>query len=186
MFCGMKEEIYRQMTRNENNNNTTRDEVYIATQPWMEWKHVNKGKTHCDTCLKLDKCWFVKSNMPKIPHHAYCHCTTVPKSTRTVLREAKATSPIQKFSEYLFNADNPQNKGKAVLFEQWGYNAVDSEWMAEETQRQARKKYIKGEYLLGNLDEYGQRINIHITIPDRITGEMRIFRSAWMVRPNGE
>lgn len=174
------------MTQKSNYNNEIRDESYIAIQPWVEWKHVTMGKTHCPTCLKLDKCWFVKANMPKIPQHERCHCKADPKSTRTVLRKAKATSPIKKFSEYLFNADNPQSKKKAALFKKWGYDSADSQWMVEETQRQAREKYIAGEYSLGNLDEHGQRINIQITIPDKITGEMRVFRSAWMVKPNGE
>lgn len=23
---------------------------------WVEWKHIFEGLTHCDVCLKLDKC----------------------------------------------------------------------------------------------------------------------------------
>ena len=106
-----------------------RNAIRTAIQPWVEWKHIAMGKTHCPTCLKLDKCWFVKANMPQLPQHEYCHCTAVPKSTRTVQSQAKTSSPIQKFTEYLFNPDNPKNSGKAELFELWGYDQADSQWM---------------------------------------------------------
>lgn len=58
--------------------------------------------------------------------------------------------------------------------------------MVEESQRQAREKYISGDYTLGKLDKYGQRVHIQMTIPDKSTGEMRIFRTAWMAKPNGQ
>ena len=174
------------MQNNYNYSKALRDAIYVAIQPWVEWKHISMGKTHCPTCLKLDKCWFVKANMPMLPQHEYCHCTAVPKSTRIVQSEAKATSPIKKFAEYLFNPNNPKNGGKAELFELWGYDKADSQWMVEESQRQARKKYIAGEYSLGKLDEYGQRIHIQMSVPDRATGEAKFFRTAWMARPNGE
>ena len=93
---------------------------------------------------------------------------------------------IRIFTEHLFNADNPQNSGKAESFEGWGYDISDSEWMVEESQRQAREKYIAGDYSLGDLDEHGQRIHIQMEIPDKVTGELRVFRTAWMARPNGE
>ena len=63
---------------------------------------------------------------------------------------------------------------------------TDSEWMVEETQRQAREKYIAGDYTLGPLDKHGQRNHIQMTIPDRITGEPKVFRTAWMAGPNGK
>ena len=103
-----------------------------------------------------------------------------------MLDNAKTTSPIKKFTEYLFNADNPKNGGKAELFELWGYDQADSQWMVTESQQQAKEKYIDGNYSLGLLDEYGQRIHIQMTIPDKMTGEKRVFRTAWMAKPNGE
>ena len=175
------------MTTNKYDYSTQfRNAIHTAIQPWVEWKHISMGKTHCPTCLKLDKCWFVKANMPMLPQHEYCHCTAVPKSTRTVQAQAKTTSPIRKYTEYRFNPDNPKNKKKYDLFRFWGYDISDSEWMVEESQRQAREKYIAGDYSLGDLDEHGQRIHIQMEIPDKVTGELRVFRTAWMARPNGE
>ena len=175
------------MTTNNNDYSTQfRNAIRTAIQPWVEWKHISMGKTHCPTCLKLNKCWFVKANKPMLPQHEYCHCTAIPKSTRAVQSQAKTSSPIQKFTEYLFNPDNPKNGGKAELFELWGYAKEDSQWMATESQRQAREKYVVGDYTLGRIDEYGQRIHIQMTIPDKFTGAMRVFRTAWMIRPKGE
>lgn len=144
------------------------------------------GKTHCPTCLRLDQCWFAKSNMPQLPQHPYCHCTAVPITNSRVNASAKAFSPHEKFANYLFEVNHPQNRGKAKLFQLWGYNADDSEWMVTESERQAREKYIAGEYTLGDLDEFGQRINIQITSPNRIKGGTITFRTGWIARQNGE
>ena len=129
-------------TNNYDYSTEFRNAIRTAIQPWVEWKHISMGKTHCPTCLKLDKCWFVKANMPMLSQHEWCHCTAVPKSTRTVLDNAKTTSPIKKFTEYLFNADNPKNGGKAELFELWGYGQADSQWMATESQQQQKKNIL--------------------------------------------
>ena len=156
-----------------------------ALQSWVEWQHISKGKTHCPTCLKLDKCWFTKANMPDIPQHERCHCIVVPKSVITVREKAKADSSLEKFSKYLLDPTNPKNKGKAEMFESWGYTGADSEWMVREFQRQAKQKYVSGEYALGKIDMFGQRINIRVTIP-RKNEEGRIsFLSGWIAEPNG-
>ena len=74
---------------------------------------------------------------------------------------------------------------KEKLFEEWGYTAKDSEWLKAEIERQAREKYISGEYKLGKLNDTGQRIRIRITIPRRDTGTEVSFVTGWMVYPNG-
>ena len=49
----------------------------------------------------------------------------------------------------------------------------------------ARFIYVSGEYSLGELDMFGQRINIRVTIP-RKNEEGRIsFLSGWIAEPNG-
>ena len=47
------------------------------------------------------------------------------------------------------------------MFESWGYTAADSEWMMAEYERQAREKYISGDYQLGVLNMHGQRVSLH-------------------------
>ncbi len=78
------------------------------------------------------------------------------------------------------------NKGKNKLFESWGYDKMDSKWLKQEFERQAKEKYESGNFKLGKLDDYGQRISIEIELPrkDRI-GTVK-FISGWMVYPNGK
>ena len=62
----------------------------------------------------------------------------------------------------------------------------DASWLQKEIERQARDKYISGEYQLGKLNIQGQRISIRITIPRRDNGEDASFITGWMVYPNGQ
>ena len=52
--------------------------------------------------------------------------------------------------------------------------------------RQAEEKYLSGEYELGKLDRYGQRINIVIEIPRKNGTGTVTFVSGWMLGANGE
>jgi hypothetical protein len=42
--------------------------------------------------------------------------------------------------------------------------------LQSESEQQARKKYISGDYILGKLDKNGQRISIRITLPRKDMG----------------
>lgn len=53
-------------------------------------------------------------------------------------------------------------------------------------ERQAREKYISGEYTLGKLNIFGQRTNIVIEIPRKDGSGTVTFTSGWMVEPNGK
>ncbi len=152
---------------------------------WVQWTHHAEGKTHCEECLKLDGCWFLKGNAPPCPHHPFCHCTLDSIDYAIVLANATANSKYSKFDIYLFNTEGRYKGDKAVLFRDWGYDVSDIPWMKAEWERQALEKYIAGDYKLNLLDEYGQRINIRIEIPRKDTGEIVSFMSGWMVCPNG-
>ncbi len=134
-------------------------------QNWIKWVHVSKGLSHCETCLMLDGCWFNKDNMPKHPQHPNCHCKLEALDYSTVKENAVAHSDYSKFDPYLFDPDGSYKHGKQKLFEGWGYTIEDSMWLKEEFERQAREKYLKGDYILGKLDRYCQRINITIVLP---------------------
>ena len=48
----------------------------LADNPdWVQWTHHSEGRTHCDVCLMLNGCWFLRDNAPNCPHHPQCHCT---------------------------------------------------------------------------------------------------------------
>ena len=62
---------------------------------------------------------------------------------------------------------------------------MDSEWLKHEYERQAKEKYEAGDFSLGKLNEYGQRITIEIVIPRKNSPGFVIIKSGWMVYPNG-
>lgn len=158
-----------------------------AEQPsWVQWTHHSEGKTHCEECLMLDGCFFTVSNHPPCPHHPYCHCTLEAIDYTLVLMSATAHSDYGKFNPYLFNTRGEHPHGKDKLFREWGYTVEDALWLQKELERQAREKYLSGNYELGRLNFAGQRISIRIEIPRRNGGKTASFISGWMVEPNGE
>lgn len=91
-----------------------------------------------------------------------------------------------KFDPYLFNTRGEHPHGKDKLFHEWGYTVVDAFWLQKEIERQAREKYVSGNYELGRLNFAGQRISIRIEIPRRNGDGTVSFISGWMVEPTGE
>ncbi len=153
---------------------------------WIQWTHHSEGKTHCEECLKLDGCWFLEGNAPPCPHHHYCHCTLETISYAIVLSNASAYSSYSKFDPYLFNTNGLHPHGKEKLFNEWGYSVDDARWLQSEMERQAREKYILGDYKLGLLNFAGQRISIRIELPRKNGEGIVSFISGWMVEPNGK
>ena len=135
---------------------------------------------HCARCLNLNGCCFVKEKAPINPLHERCHCKLIDIGIIT----PKATCPIEKFTKYLF--DESKSNGKKDLFDSWGYSIIDSEKLVQEFIKQAKLKYQCGEYNLGSVDAYGQRISIVITLPKKNGGGVVSFVSGWMVYPDGE
>ena len=71
------------------------------------------------------------------------------------------------------------------MFNSWGYTVADAKWLQNEVKKQALEKYINGEYQLGLLNKYGQRISIRVEIPNKTKGEFVSFITGWTVYPNG-
>lgn len=170
----------------------------MQNNDWVQWVHegtnpatTNMEKTmniilsflssgkHCAKCMNINGCCFPRNNMPEYPLHPYCHCKIEPIGRIWAIAEC----PIEKFDAYIF--DSIRNGGKKALFESWGYGIMDSQWLQQEFERQAKEKYESGDFSLGKSDDYGQRINIEIELPrkDKI-GTVK-FISGWMVYPNG-
>ena len=152
---------------------------------WFRWTHHSEGNTHCEECLKLDGCWFPEGKIPQWPHHPFCHCTLDPIDYVIVLMNVVAKSDYSKFDPYLFNTTGLYTHTKEKLFAQWGYTVDDARWLQAEMERQAREKYLSGEYTLGKLNDKGQRISIRISILRRDIGEIVSFVTGWMVYPDG-
>ena len=157
-----------------------------ATPQWVKWIHETAGIIHCLECLQLDGCWFTWDNAPVWPHHENCHCRLEAIDYLIVQMNASAYSDYSKFDPYLFDPNNFYKHGKNKAFESWGYSVDDAKWLQDEMERQAREKYISGEYTLGKLNIFGQRINIVIEIPRKDGSGTVTFTSGWMVEPNGK
>jgi hypothetical protein len=91
---------------------------------------------------------------------------------------------IGKFSGYVFSEKYEKN-GKKALFEGLGFRINDSEWLKAEYERQAREKYLNGDYIIRGLNpQYGQDINIVIELTTPTGRDVQII-SGWKVHPLG-
>ena len=165
---------------------------------WAKWYHEGipdgpadvrenerkKAKTqgHCLKCTAMSGCYFIDGTktFPMYPHHPHCHCEKQHISPQTVTANCR----IEKFKGYIF-AEKYAYKGKKALFEdKYGYTIDDSDYLKKEYDRQAKEKYMSGDYVLGKLDEEGQRITIDVILKTPLKGTATV-KSGWMVRPNG-
>lgn len=103
-----------------------------------------------------------------------------------VLTKSGAACHYSKIDPYLFDPDNFYKHGKSYMLERWGYSVKDSHYLKEEIEKQGLNKYIKGDYQLGLLNKYGQRISIRIEIPNKTQGGTVSFITGWMVHANGQ
>ena len=152
---------------------------------WNKWVHRNLSDNHCSECLMLDGCWFEKEKTPKHPHHLFCHCALDNLPYSDVLNNATAQSAYSKYDPYLFDTNGEYGHGKDELFKSLGFSVEDSEYLKSEIEKQGLEKYISGEYILGKLNDKGQRISITIGIERKDKNGVATFESGWMVYPNG-
>ena len=150
-----------------------------------KWWHRNSSDNHCEECLMLHECWFEKEKTPKWPHHPFCHCVLEDVSYNEVLTKCTSDSAYSKFDPYLFNTEGKYPHNKEKLFKEWGYTVKDANWLQNEINKQGLEKYISGNYVLGKLNDKGQRISIRIEIVRKDTGSKVSFITGWMVRSNG-
>lgn len=96
-----------------------------------------------------------------------------------------ATAPVEKFSEYIFKEG--ATHGKDAVFRSLGYSAEDSAQLASMWEEQAAAKYANGDFTLGKLDQWGQRINISIEVPGigSAAGTSSSMQSGWMIQSGG-
>ena len=90
---------------------------------------------------------------------------------------------IEKFTKYAFVPSLIDDKKQ--LFELWGYDIMDSQYLQQEFECQAKLAYSVGDYELGKLDKHGQRIKIQIKIIRKNKEGFVSFQSGWMVYSNG-
>jgi len=98
---------------------------------------------------------------------------------------AKALAPVEKFSNYIFKEG--ATHGKDAVFRSLGYSGEHSAQLSGMWEEQAAAKFSQGDYALGKLDEYGQRITITIEVPGigQAAGKTSFMQSGWMINPDG-
>lgn len=96
-----------------------------------------------------------------------------------------ASVPVAKFRDYIFKEG--ATHGKDAVFRSYGYGAADSQALAGEFERQGAAKFAAGDYQLGKLDQYGQRITISIELQGQgsAAGRTAQINSGWMIRSDG-
>ncbi|MDL2224788.1 phage head morphogenesis protein [Eubacteriales bacterium OttesenSCG-928-M02] len=151
---------------------------------WVQWEAVLDERTTAD-CRELHECCFVWPKAP-IPRagppkgtHPNCRCSLTVISTPYVT----ILADIRKFTEYLFDKIK-YNDGKAELMESWGFSIEDSKALRMIYMEQAKEKYQSGDYTLGYLDNFGQRITMIIDLTDK-DGIIRHVNTGWQIRANG-
>jgi len=153
---------------------------------WIVWIHEeNTTKSHCETCKKLDRRWFREDKMPQMPLHQFCHCFTASIAEPIGELTTSAECPIEKIRDYIYAQKGIENGKNDIYERQWGYKKEDSEWLIKEFERQASAKYAKGEYELGLINKYGQRVTIIIELSTPNGSTVR-FYTGWMVEEDGK
>jgi len=68
-----------------------------------------------------------------------------------------------------------------------GYSGEHSAELAALWEKQAATKFAQGDYALGKLDQYGQRITVTIEVPGvgEAAGKTSFMQSGWMINPDG-
>lgn len=130
---------------------------------------------HCFDCTALSGCYFPENNKPEV--HTNCDCRQF--SIAKPYGEVKSNCDIRKFTEYIFSEKYKDN-GKLKLFGLLGFLKEDSQYLKKEYENQAKEQYLKGNYVLGKLNRYGQRITIAIHLHNGIE-----LKSGWLVHPSG-
>lgn len=145
---------------------------------------------HCRECSVLSGCYFVKSRLPRKKSqgdgllHQNCDCKLngIEKPTA----EAIAICSIEKFTGYIFSdKEKYLSNGKIKLFKELGFTKEDSEYLKMEFDSQGKRQYLNGDYEIGKLDEFGQRINITITVNSATKKNIKLV-TGWMVHPLGK
>ena len=98
---------------------------------------------------------------------------------------AKVTIDKRKFTQYIFKQG--ADHGKDAVYRGLGYSKRHSNKLYRLYKKQAQKQLASGNYKLGKLDKWGQRIDIEITLPGigKAKGKSSSIKSGWMLLEDG-
>jgi hypothetical protein len=106
-------------------------------------------------------------------------------TTQAVPATEGASVDAAKFSDYVFKEG--ATHGKDAIFHSYGYGAADSNALAADFEAQGAAQYRAGNYTLGKLDQYGQRVTIPIRLEGQgaAAGRVTTINTGWMIESDG-
>ena len=180
---------------NELFNNITMEEGRIINSEWIEWIHFGvpdetgavremvkmylQAFGHCLVCTSMDACYYAVKESPEYPFHPKCDCEYKRIPYSVVESEFGLIFDLEKFTKYIFDKTNKNNNGKFDLFTRWGYDINDSEMLIKEMSRQAKERFLKGEYIITGNTGHGTTIRIFMNL------DGKTFWSGWQILPRG-
>ncbi|MDX2239898.1 MAG: hypothetical protein NW224_04360 [Leptolyngbyaceae cyanobacterium bins.302] len=89
----------------------------------------------------------------------------------------------RKLVAYALDLNSLKGSNKAKMFQQHlGFTPENYQLLLEQVQ----EKVMDGEAIPGDLDEYGQRYSVDLTITGAEPGQQEIVRTGWIVEPDAE
>lgn len=129
----------------------------------------------CDLCVALNRTVFKNSHKPEYTH-PNCKCKQVPFE----FPETPLDFPMKKIV-YLFAK-------KGDWMRSMGYLDLDAEEIYQTIAENAQLQFMRGNYILGTLSKYGQKVNIVLALPGKRDKQGTTYRvkTGWTAFPNGK
>ena len=162
----------------EDINSAYRKRVNFYTNKDLDYFNgvAEKVGSTCVECVALNNCVFYYDNLSTFKH-PNCKCHYLPIANVDFIGEMQ----LRKINEYLMI-----NKDKKIIFEKLGYSIEDSEFLQKTISASALENYKNGNYILKNLDKYGQRMSIETQVSSKDRTKSIKFYSGWRLYPNGK
>ena len=108
----------------------------------------------CDLCVALNGTVFKNNNKPNY-YHMFCKCINFVYDYKGAIIDF----PYAKVEKYLF-----VNENKLAMMKTMGYKTEDIDEVYKLIYNIAKEKFDNGDYVLGDLNEYGQHFRIYFKL----------------------
>lgn len=139
---------------------------------------VDNSTRTCALCVALNRTIFKANNKPNY-NHPYCKCSF----KEVYLNKITIDFPVRKITEYLFKEIN-----KYAMMRSMGYDKEDGAIVYSKVYDVVEKEFLKGNYILKNLNINGQHIEIPFVLKGKAysIGKRYNCHAGCVVWPNGK
>jgi hypothetical protein len=139
----------------------------------------DEGTDTCALCVALNHTVFWNKKKPKY-YHIGCKCW----HESTAQPNVSLDFPLEKITDYLLS----ESHNKLALMRSMGYDKQDADELYSIIAENAKDKYLKGEYDLGELTKNGQQLNIVLLLKGKGAKAAKTYPlvTGWMVYPYGK